>query len=242
MTAAIIDAVLSLVYPSQCNACPRGVEDRRFGPACGSCWAATRLFDGTELLCGKCGAFFDVKAAPCEVFCRQCDHHEYARAFSLGIYEKALSATVIALKTVPVLPPVVIRQTDRLALSGAFAAFDLVVPVPLSKTREIERGFNQAAFIANAVARAAGLPMDSASLRRETDTPMHRVGMDRKARELTVKNAFKVVRPKLIVGRKVLLVDDVFTSGATASSCAKAMAKAGAASVGVFTVARAVMT
>ncbi len=70
---------------------------------------------------------------------------------------------------------------------------------------------------------------------------MHRIGMDKKARELTVKNAFEITRPKLIEGKNVLLVDDVFTSGATASSCAKVLKKNGAVGVQVFTLARAVM-
>jgi predicted amidophosphoribosyltransferase len=66
--------------------------------------------------------------------------------------------------------------------------------------------------------------------------------MDQRARELTVVNAFEVVRPKLIDGKKVLLVDDVFTSGSTASSCARVLKKKGAAEVNVFTLARAVMS
>jgi predicted amidophosphoribosyltransferase len=63
--------------------------------------------------------------------------------------------------------------------------------------------------------------------------------MDRKARETTVKNAFEVCRPRLIEGKSVLLVDDIFTSGATVSNCANVLKKSGAASVEVFTLARA---
>lgn len=68
---------------------------------------------------------------------------------------------------------------------------------------------------------------------------MHRAGMDRKGRALTVKNAFTVVRPKLIEGRDIILVDDVLTSGATVSSCANVLKRIGAATVHVLTVARA---
>jgi predicted amidophosphoribosyltransferase len=64
--------------------------------------------------------------------------------------------------------------------------------------------------------------------------------MDKKARELTVKNAFSVTRPKLVAGRKVLLIDDVFTSGSTTSHCAKVLKKSGAVRVDVLTLARAV--
>ena len=68
---------------------------------------------------------------------------------------------------------------------------------------------------------------------------MHRAAMDKKAREATVKNAFEVVRPNMIRGRDILLVDDLMTSGSTASQCAKALKKSGACKVTVMTLARA---
>jgi ComF family protein len=111
--------------------------------------------------------------------------------------------------------------------------------VPLSRQRKAERGFNQAEVIADAVCSVLKIPIDTATLVRSKHAPMHRASMDRKARETTVQNAFKVTRPKLIEGRSILLVDDIFTSGATASNCAKVLKKHGAASLLVFTVARA---
>jgi len=117
---------------------------------------------------------------------------------------------------------------------------DLIVPVPLSVGRHKDRGFNQAEIIANALAAFSGVPVDAASLARTTDTPMHRGGMDQKAREMTVRKAFEVVRPKLVAGKSVILVDDVFTSGSTASFCSKALRKHGANGIKVFTLARAV--
>ena len=118
---------------------------------------------------------------------------------------------------------------------------DLIVPIPLSTLRRLERGFNQAESIATAFSRSTGIPVDAHSLTRKQHTPIHRIGMDQKARELTVKNAFEVVRPKLIGGKNILLIDDVLTSGATASSCAKILKKNGAVKINIFTLARAVM-
>jgi predicted amidophosphoribosyltransferase len=89
------------------------------------------------------------------------------------------------------------------------------------------------------ISRHAALPLDEKSLIRTKHTLMHRAGMDSKARGQTVKNAFKVVRPRLIEGRSILLVDDVFTSGETASICAKLLKKSGASTVNVLTLARA---
>jgi ComF family protein len=130
---------------------------------------------------------------------------------------------------------------ENAPLPPEFASVDLILPIPLSKHRRLERGFNQAEVIAAAVAARINVPVDRQSLARRLHTPIHRVGMDQKARELSVRNAFEVQRPKLIGGKNVVLVDDVLTSGATASGAAKVLKKAGAGQVLVFTLARAVM-
>jgi ComF family protein len=135
---------------------------------------------------------------------------------------------------------VVLQRLPELLSESIFAGTDIIIPVPLSKKRLFERGFNQAETIATRVSRVVQIPVDSASLIRKKHTPMHRAAMDKKAREMTVTNAFEVVRPRLIDGRSILLVDDIFTSGATASHCAKALKKKGAANVKVFTLARAI--
>ena len=84
------------------------------------------------------------------------------------------------------------------------------------------------------------LPVDEVSLVRTEHTERHRVGMDAKDRKKTVNEAFAVTYPALVSGETVLLVDDVFTTGATVSSCAKALLEAGASKVFVLTIARAV--
>jgi ComF family protein len=116
----------------------------------------------------------------------------------------------------------------------------LVVPVPLHPSRERERGFNQAALLARAVAKgAAGLRLDEWSLARVLHSGRHRAGMDARARRESVADSFAVARPRLVAGERVLLVDDVFTTGATASACARVLLAAGASEVYVLTAARA---
>jgi ComF family protein len=123
--------------------------------------------------------------------------------------------------------------------STGYDNYDLVLPVPLSTKRRAERGFNQAEFIASHIAKILHKTVDTRSLSRKVHTPMHRASMDRKAREQSVKNAFEVIRPKLIEKRSILLVDDILTSGATVSNCARSLKKAGAQRIEVFTLARA---
>ena len=240
MFKAVRDSLLSLVYPKQCRACDRAVESVDDGQACPSCWRETRLFNGTEMLCAKCGAYFGESAAAIDVFCRRCDDHHYDRAVAGGVYERAIAASIASLKSVPVIPTrvaeLLISTWDR----SGFANTDLIIPVPLSDRRRIERGFNQAEVIGTIISKRAGIPIDCHSLIRKTHTPIHRKAMDQKARELSVHNAFRVVRPNLIAGKNIVLVDDVLTSGSTVSNCAKALKQDGAAIVNVITLARAV--
>ena len=236
MIEAVTDPLLSLFYPQQCRVCRGPVNRRADGVSCAECWKATLLFDGSEMRCAKCGLLLGPLAAPVPVSCHKCDDHHYDRAHALGVYEKGLAASVLELKKTPRVPA---RLREMIcSISMPFA--DVIIPAPLSKERRLERGFNQAELIAKEVSRASGVPVDAHSLERHLPTHIHRVGMDDKARELSVRNVFSVKRPKLIEGRKVLFVDDVVTSGATASGCARVLKRAGATEVNVFTLARAV--
>jgi len=113
-----------------------------------------------------------------------------------------------------------------------------IVPVPLHPEREKARGFNQAALLARELSKATLLPLDEVSLVRTHHTNRHRAGMDWKGRRETVAEAYRVIYPALIAGERILLIDDVFTTGATVSSCAKTLFDGGAAEVFVLTLAR----
>ena len=112
------------------------------------------------------------------------------------------------------------------------------MPVPLHPDREKQRGFNQAAVLAKAVSELLRLPLDEHALARREHTGRHRAGMDARARAESVENAFVVLQPRTIAGEHILLVDDVFTTGATASACARVLRDAGAEEVLVLTIAR----
>jgi ComF family protein len=116
---------------------------------------------------------------------------------------------------------------------------DMIVPVPLHRARERERGFNQASVLARELSSLSRLPVDEHSVVRRIHTERHRAGMDAKARHQSVANAFTVRHPKSIAGKCVLLVDDVFTTGATVSACAAVLKEAGAGEMFVLTIARA---
>ncbi len=238
MLHKIYDSLLALTYPQACQICENSVENLANGIACRSCWEKTRIFSGAETLCGKCGRFLQSKPSNFKTFCHLCDEHFYDSACAVGIYENALSASVLNLKR----EPFIAKRLQNLFVSrfenSDFQDISLLVPVPLSKRRFFERGFNQASVLADILAKQTSIKLDQQSLIRKVHTPMHRTAMDNKAREMSVKNAFEVKRPKFIEGKKILLVDDVFTSGATVSNCAKTLKKCGADKIYVFTLAK----
>jgi competence protein ComFC len=240
MLQALADSLLSIVYPQVCRVCKHGVEKHFDGVACSACWDATTIFNGSETLCSKCGAFLDPFGGPAETLCQTCGDHAYDTAAAVGIYEKALVASILHLKKEPFVSKRLRNLLLRSFQNGGLVASTVVIPVPLSRKRLHERGFNQAEVIGRILAKEFGVRLDSASLARTTHTPVHRAAMDRKAREATVSKAFEVVRPKLVEGERILLVDDVLTSGSTASQCAAVLKKNGAEWVGVLTLARAV--
>ena len=237
----LYDATLSLVYPQACAICAANVESRDGGVACAACWEHAQVFSGGETICWKCGAVSPGKIADDkkeQVRCRHCDEDAFTSARACGLYEGALRACVLELKRKPHVPARLVRLMSDACRRPPINEATLVMPVPLHPERERERGFNQAAVLARALAQSTHLRCDEWSLARAIHTDRHRTGMDARSRRESVTGAFEVRRPRLIENESVLLVDDVFTTGATASACAAALKNAGAKEVFVLTVAR----
>ncbi len=228
----IYDAVLTLAYPQVCVICGISVERRRFGVACETCWSETRIFTDEELICLKCGA-------PDQERCGRCEDLSFTAARAAGIYEGALRESVLLLKRQPYLPQHVESLLTDVVRREPLSLSTRIVPVPLHPKRLKTRGFNQASIIGQTVSKALKLPLDEVSLMRVSTTEKYRAGMDTKGRRDTVAGAFCVAHPRLIAGENILLVDDVFTTGATISACAEVLVSAGAEAVFVLTIGRA---
>lgn len=119
-------------------------------------------------------------------------------------------------------------------------AYDLIVPVPLHLARLRWRGFNQAHLLARRVAAAAGVRLDAFAVQRLRPT-RPQVELNIEERRHNVARAFHVVRPQSVDGRRILVVDDVYTTGATVNECSRALLQAGAESVDVLVLARAIL-
>ena len=217
----------------------------------------------TGPLCARCGDLLDSPAANAAIpeggplrsgLCRVCRMvpPPFVKAVAYGPYRDPLRAAIHALKYDRVHPAA--RRLGGLVavaigqLAAEAPAEMLVVPVPLHRSRYAQRGFNQARSLAvHAIAalRRTHPPMrltlaSSALLRlRPTES---QTGLTSRERRLNVRGVFSVPEPGAVAGRDVLLIDDIFTTGATVRAAAQALVKAGAASVWVATLARATRT
>ena len=242
LSASCGDALLTLAYPQVCAICGGSVERRRFGIVCEACWLSARIFNGQETLCWKCGVPASAEVAPQlrqDVRCRRCDSHSFTMARAAGLYVGALRETVLELKRKPYLPEHVKSLLFAAAKCQPLNVSTRIVPVPLHADRLRARGFNQASIIAQTLSKSLRLPLDEVSLVRVSGSEKYRAGLDAKGRQETVTGAFTVPHPKLVRDENILLIDDVFTTGATVSACAEALTTAGAKNVFVLTVARA---
>lgn len=238
----LYNAALAVAYPQVCAVCDGSVESRFDGIACAGCWEETRLITTDDTVCWKCGAL-SLGGIPEErreeVRCHRCDEAAYSAARACGFYQGALRASVIELKRTPHVP----KRVAQLMLTNCHRPpldrSTLLVPVPLHPLREKERGFNQASVLARELARMALLPLDESCLIRVAQTERHRAGMDARSRAESVEGAFSVSASRLVEGETILLIDDVFTTGATLSACATALKTAGAKEVLALTLARA---
>jgi len=238
----VYDALLTIAYPQACRVCGGSVEERRRGVACRACWKKTRVFTGAETICWKCGALslgIDVPAhLKTEIRCHRCDSQSFTAARAVGAYEHALRESVLSLKRQPHVAPFLINLLLDVASRDPLNTATRIIPVPLHESRQRERGFNQAAVVAQGLAKALQLPLDQATLWRPRASEKYRAGLDPKGRRDTVAGVFQVRYPKLVAGESILLVDDVFTTGATVNSCAEALLASGACKVVVLTIAR----
>lgn len=243
VSGAVRDAALALLYPQACAVCRSSVESQIDGVSCARCWAATHLFSSLDTLCWKCGALSNAEVPEekrAEVFCRRCDREHFTAARAVGAYEGALRASILALKREPFVSARLAQLLYEVQARPPLCDATRIIPVPLHPERQRERGFNQAAELGRALSNLSSLPLDELSLTRTLHTERHRALMDERARRESVEDAFQVARPRLIEAERILLLDDVFTTGATVSACAAALHSAGAHSVYVLTVARPV--
>ncbi|HYM76308.1 MAG TPA: ComF family protein [Candidatus Dormibacteraeota bacterium] len=244
------EGLFSVLFPSDCRICGLPLLNISRLPVCPDCLGDIQPVRGKT--CSICGErvlsvyaeYADDGLRRCPV-CRRVDH-PFERAVSYGSYDGGLRELIHLLKYNGVRPA---AEVLGRMLAEALISLDrslpqenvLVIPVPLYTGKRRQRGFNQAELIARAAVKVCAqrerFHLASDILLRTRDTHSQ-IGLTSHQRRENLRGAFAVARATAVTGRAVLLVDDVYTTGTTASECARVLRRAGASQVWVATVAR----
>ena len=244
-----IDALAAVLFPAPCRICGTTLLNASRIPICDSCLASFEPIQqpmceccGRPSLAGGAGAA--ANAVVEQPRCRLCrgDYYAFDRARSYGVYNDALHHAILLLKYEEVTRLgdwFAERLAEIVAREGEAFRADVVVPVPLHPDRQRERGYNQAELIARPLARRLHLKQGAYLLMRTKPRPA-RLVLSRKEHWDSVRGAYATRKGLRVDKLRVLLLDDVLTTGATLDSCARALKQAGAAAVLGLTVARVV--
>jgi ComF family protein len=232
-------AALDFLVPPRCAACDEPVAAQR--DLCPTCFGRTNFISAP--FCERCGVpFASTDQGGEEALCPGCRQHPpLFRQARAGLrYDDQGRRLILPLKhgdrteLAPALAPILARAGHALLQRA-----DVLVPVPLHRRRLFERKYNQASLLAVAVGRLAGKPVLPDALQRTRRTaPLEDKSPEERAHEVAGSVHVRPSRRMLLVGRTVLLVDDVMTSGATANACAAALLAAGVEAVDVLVAAR----
>lgn len=235
------DALVDALLPPRCLSCGDEVESQ--GGICGSCW--NKLHFIAAPYCPCCGHPFDM-AMPEGALCGACvrEAPAYQSARSVLVYDAPSRKLIHALKYYD-RTELAMTLGRWMARAGAelLEESDLICPVPLHWRRIWSRRYNQSQFLAKELGRLSGLPVDGGLLLRRRHTPPQAT-LSREQRQRNVRGIFMVNpdRKAMVKGKRVLLVDDVYTTGATIRACTRMLLRAGAAEVRVLTLARTVIS
>jgi competence protein ComFC len=236
-----LEAGLAFLYPEACQICHERRAEPAEGLVCSRCWSQVRFIKPP--FCDRCGRPFEgalTTAFEC-TNCREIKLH-FSSARSAVVAGGVVRETIHRYKYQQAMwfEPFLAELLLREALPALRESqWDCVVPVPLYPTKERAREFNQAERLGAHLAGALKIPLNKTWLRRVLFTSTQ-TRLTREQRAANVRRAFAVRDGAKLDGQRVILVDDVFTTGATTSACAKVLLDAGAGEVCVWTVARGV--
>lgn len=235
--------ILNLLFPSPCRTCGGPLDGKARSIICGSCWENIKILNPP--FCYKCGRPFpSEKAISCspEHLCSLCrvTRFYFSRARAAALYERGgvLREAVLLFKhggkSLGRLLARIMVQEARQKLE--LDTYNLLIPVPLHPRREREREFNQSLVLARELGRHYRIPVLKRVLRRGKHTPP--LSGNWKERAAQIKGAFTLTHAEKVQEKRVLLIDDVFTTGATVNEGSRILLQGGAEEVAVFTLAR----
>lgn len=242
-SVSIVRIMLDFILPPSCLLCHANTTRASLPWSCPDCWQKIQYI--TFPLCSQCG---QPLAAPPEGIasvahrCGTCilTPPSYTWARAVGLYQGALRELIHAMKyhgIYGLVRPLGELLVQRFAAYWESAPPDLLVPVPLHRSKLRSREFDQALALARQLSQGTGVPMRPDLLIRKRAT-LSQVGLSAQERRRNIRAAFEVRQPQVCTGKTLLLIDDVYTTGATVQECAACLRHAGAARVDVYTLAR----
>lgn len=240
----LVRRAIRFFLPVHCSSCSTLLADDPIPHFCSDCWSAISLMPDAR--CARCDHPFPSSIAttysPNHV-CHPCAERppSYTKAWTLYPYVPPLQHAIRLFKyqgKVSLAAPLAALMIARLP---PLNSVDVIMPVPLHLERLRQREFNQSLLLADHIGRSLGIPVAYTNLVRTVSTPAQTT-LSRARRQKNLRRAFAVLRPETIVNKRILLIDDVFTTGTTVNECAKALRKAGSADVFALTLGRTVGT
>lgn len=235
---ALFDPLFSLVFPDDCRVCGETLQETTRVPVCARCLLAPEPI-AAEFYCVACKTPF-LNRSPLDetgrcALCRL-GATGFDSVYTFGSYEGALRKLIHLFKYSGVRPLAPVFGGHLRRALPVEERFDVIVPMPLHWRRRWHRGFNQSALLAKEIAKRYGVPVSNVVRRRRATSAQ--AGLTNAKRRANVQGAFRIRQGTRLDGLRVLLVDDVLTTGATASACARVLKRAGAEHVTVLALAR----
>jgi ComF family protein len=254
MTKRIFWGLFNLIFPAECSLCPNPLETIRERYICSDCLKKIKPLEFP--MCEKCGKqlspSFNLVQHP---LCHECRtmRRYFISARAVGTYEGVLKKAIWLFKyegktgLQGTLGSLMIDCISHLGWTNNIDPksiigredIDIIIPVPLHKTKFKARGYNQSDILAAFIGKKMGIPVSRNNLKRIKAT-VTQVSLKRSQRIKNIHNAFCIRQPERFSGKKILLIDDVFTTGATSNECSRILKQAGSSGIFVLTLARGI--
>ncbi len=235
----ILKNISDIIFPPQCINCATILQSSKEKVFCPTCREQIKYL--TQSLCPVCGMAFLNSPAESHL-CGNCLENRpfFSCARAVASYETIILDAIHKFKyghDLSIGSALASFLTDFSFPDFKFQTFHLLIPVPMHIKKLRERGFNQSLILANTLGKKQQINVNFSLLKRRKST-LTQTGLNKKEREQNIKGAFEVSDNKNIAGKNIILIDDVYTTGATLNECAKTLMKAGAKKVAALTLAR----
>jgi ComF family protein len=227
---ALFRSLIQFLYPAQCRHCKENLDPADGHYICKYCWEEVRFIEAP--FCQTCGYPLNPLASlPEKVFsCDNCpDDVKFRKARAIAYYDSVVGEAVRLLKyqdKTIMADPLADLMFNTMPRLLDVQDYDYIIPVPIHKKKMRKRGYNQMELIGRRLSTKTGIPLELRSLVKSVNTPPQR-GLDAEDRQKNIKGSFEVPDRSKIEGKRILLIDDVMTTGATVSECAKVLLRDG---------------